>query len=312
MLGALASATRIKTRHLVLASSLAEHGSMLRAAEALAVSQPACSKLLQQLEELAGAALFKRHPRGMTPTVEGAIFVHHARLALGEIGRATDAVSALRAGLTGTIALGTEATSATTLVPHAIALMKTRYPLVTISVELAFSEVLIRDLRSGRLDLVIARSGGMADQAELDHEGLRPSTHALAVRADHPLLATREIEWSSLLGYCWILPPAGNVMRASLAVHLRDRGLALPCQVVETAALPVVTALLRQGDFIAPLPINIVQDHAEHGLLAALPVALDLQLPPASLIHRREPPSPALIALLSAVREAAGSLSTRA
>ena len=62
-------AARVRTQHLLLADALATHGSMLRAADALHMSQPACSKLLHQLELLAGSSLFTRHARGMAPTL---------------------------------------------------------------------------------------------------------------------------------------------------------------------------------------------------------------------------------------------------
>lgn len=296
-----------KTQHLLLVAALAEHGSMLRAAHSLAVSQPACSKLLHQLEAFVGTRLFTRHPRGMTPTVEGDAFARHARLALGEIARASEAVRTLREGLSGTVVLGTEATAATGLVPRAVALMKTRYPRVTVSIELAFSEQLIRYLRAGQLDLVIARPASLADEVELVHEPLPPSEHVLAVRADHPLLAQDTPAWPTLLDHVWILPPVGNVMRTSFAGYLDAHGFDLPHQLIETAALPIVTALLRLSEFVAPLPRNIVHDHAALGLLAALPVPLELRLPAASLMHRREPPSPTTAAMLATLQEAAAS-----
>jgi DNA-binding transcriptional LysR family regulator len=308
MASLLSAQTRFKTQHLVLAVALAEHGSMLRSAHVLAMSQPACSKLLHQLEAYLGTRLFARHPRGMTLTVEGEAFVRHARLALDEIARASDAVRTLREGLSGSVALGTEATAATSLVPQAVALMKVRYPRVTVSIELAFSEQLIRHLRAGRLDLVIARPGSLEDEVELIHNPLPLSEHVLAVRADHPLLAQTVLTWPTLLDHGWILPPAGNVMRTSFAGYLRTHGFDLPQQLIETAALPIVTALLRQSEFVAPLPRNIVYDHATRGLLAALPLPLELDLPAASLIHRREPFSPTMVAMLATLREAVASV----
>ena len=302
---------RFKTQHLVLVAALAEHGSMLQAAHALALSQPACSKLLHQLEALVGTRLFARHPRGMTPTVEGEAFVRHARLALDEIARAREAVRTLREGLSGTVAFGTEATAATGLVPRAVALIKARYPRVTVSIELAFSEQLIRHLRAGRLDLVIARPGSLADETELKHEPLPPSEHVLAVRADHPLLAHETPAWPTLLDHVWILPPVGNVMRTSFAGFLRARGFDLPHQLIETAALPIVTGLLRQSEFVAPLPRDLVHDHAALGLLAVLPLPLELRLPAASLIHRCEAPSPTMSAMLATLREVAASFHDR-
>ncbi|MBV8520595.1 MAG: LysR family transcriptional regulator, partial [Acetobacteraceae bacterium] len=58
---------RIKTRHLALLLALDEHRSVLRASHALHMTQPACSKLLTQLEQVLGVALFERHARGIEP-----------------------------------------------------------------------------------------------------------------------------------------------------------------------------------------------------------------------------------------------------
>jgi DNA-binding transcriptional LysR family regulator len=272
------------------------------------MSQPACSKLLHELEELAGAALFTRHARGMVATAEGEAFVRHARGALTEIGRATEALSALQTGLMGTVAIGTEATSATGIVPRAIKLMKERYPMVTVSAELAFSETLVQGVRSGRFDLVVARLGSLADEAELDHEPLPPSSHVLAVRREHPLVSQQTVTWPQLLEQSWILPPAGNVMRTSLALLLRRRGLELPRRVVETAALPITISLVQQTDFVAPLPEQVVSDYAGAQLLAALPTPLRLRLRSASIVTRREPPSLTLSAMRLALQECASEL----
>jgi DNA-binding transcriptional LysR family regulator len=295
--------TRIKTRQLALAVALADRGSMLKASQAINLSQPACSKLLHELEMVAGAALFTRHARGMTLTGEGEVFVTHARAALREINGAGAAVAALRSGLTGSVTIGTEATSATALVPRAVALMKARYPFVTVSVELAFSETLIRDVRTGRLELAIARLGSRSEEVELETELLEQSSHVLAVRQGHPLLSGGRPSWPDLLEFGWILPPSGNVMRTSLALFLQQRGLDLPAKVIVTAALPVTISLLRLTEFIAPLPLELVRDHANRGVLAELPVRMGLKLQPASLVWRRAELPPAARALLHALRE---------
>jgi molybdenum-dependent DNA-binding transcriptional regulator ModE len=108
---------RIKTQHLLLVASLAEYRSVQRAAQALNMTQPAASKLLHQLETILGVPLFIRHPRGVVPTEFGEILVRHARVALAELRHAHDSLEALRTGLAGHIKIGTEATSATGLVP---------------------------------------------------------------------------------------------------------------------------------------------------------------------------------------------------
>lgn len=61
-------ATRLKTRHLSLLLHLYEQRSVLRAAEAANMTQPAASKLLAEMESLLGVPLFERHARGVEPT----------------------------------------------------------------------------------------------------------------------------------------------------------------------------------------------------------------------------------------------------
>ncbi|NUT17502.1 MAG: LysR family transcriptional regulator, partial [Cupriavidus sp.] len=60
--------TRLKTRQLLLLLAVADEGSIHRAAERLAMTQPAASKLLREMEELLSVPLFERLPRGMAPT----------------------------------------------------------------------------------------------------------------------------------------------------------------------------------------------------------------------------------------------------
>ena len=55
---------RLKTRHLLLISAIGEKGNINRAAEDLNMSQPAASRLLRDVEEIVGADLFERLPRG--------------------------------------------------------------------------------------------------------------------------------------------------------------------------------------------------------------------------------------------------------
>ena len=52
-----------------------------QAAERIAVSQPAATKLLADVEQAFGFALFERHARGMRPTPLGAEVIGYARQA---------------------------------------------------------------------------------------------------------------------------------------------------------------------------------------------------------------------------------------
>src|ERR1700755_2230605 len=62
---------RIKLRHLRTVIAVAQSGSMARAAELLAVSQPVVSKAIAELEQIGGGTLFARLAHGVTPTLYG-------------------------------------------------------------------------------------------------------------------------------------------------------------------------------------------------------------------------------------------------
>ncbi len=77
-------AQRLKAPHLRLILKIAETGQLQIAASTLAMSQPAASRILAEIEAGTGSPLFVRHPKGMEPTPVGEAFVKHAR-AIGRV-----------------------------------------------------------------------------------------------------------------------------------------------------------------------------------------------------------------------------------
>src|SRR6266851_5964964 len=153
---------RIKTRQIVLLVHLDEHRSVLRAAEAANMTQPAASKMLGGLESALGVALFERHARGVVPTWYGEILVRHARAVLADMSRAQEEITALKSGLCGQAAIGAVVNPATNLVPLAIGLLKQDHPQILVRVDVDTSDVLIRKLLDGKLDIAVARFLGSA------------------------------------------------------------------------------------------------------------------------------------------------------
>ena len=97
---------RLRTRQWVLLALLDQHRNLGRAAAAMNISQPAATKLLQQLEETFAVPLFKRVARGMTPTPYGEALVRHARWVLTDFGVVCEELEALRSGLSGSLRIG--------------------------------------------------------------------------------------------------------------------------------------------------------------------------------------------------------------
>jgi DNA-binding transcriptional LysR family regulator len=107
-------ARRVKLRQLDILVAVAKRGSMAKAAEDLAISQPVVSKAIAELENALGVRLFDRSNQGVEPTIYGsALFAQSVgvldelRTGIRQIEFLTDPTAGeLRIGTTESIAAG--------------------------------------------------------------------------------------------------------------------------------------------------------------------------------------------------------------
>lgn len=304
--------SRLKTRQIALLVSLDRHRSVLKAAEEVAMTQPAASKLLREFEEALDVKLFERHARGIAPTWCGEILVRHARTILSEISLAQEEIAAMKDGLAGQVSVGTVLSPGTTLVPRAIDAVKRARPALVINVELDYSKPLVKKLLQGDLDLVIGRVMDSEGAQQLAFEPLADEQHALVARSDHPLTRRRAVSLVDATTYGWILPGPGSLARDRLGDTFSQQGLPLPTNLVQTTSLPVVMNLLRVSDMVAAIPYAAVQSACQAGLLTVLIENLGVELGPFGIITRRNHTlSPATQAMLAAIRDIAGEMFPR-
>ncbi len=303
-----ANPARLKTRHLMLLLHLDEQGSVLRAAEAARMTQPAASKLLAEMEGLLGVPLFDRHARGVQPTWYGQVLIRRARSALLEIGRAQEEIAALRDGRMGQASIGTVVNPGTNLVPAAVAAIKREHPDILVRVEMDYSRPLVARLLDGQLDLVVGRIMEPAGGKDLEFEPLAEEPHSVIVRSDHPLAGREGLVHADLAPYGWILPPPDSVLRTRLDTMFLEHGLQPPANVVETSSLPVTVNLLRASDLLTALPAEAVAPYLTARQLAVLPLELGVGMESFGIIRRRHLLSPAAQRVLDALRVAAASL----
>jgi DNA-binding transcriptional LysR family regulator len=296
--------SHLKTRHLVLLVELGRHGSIMHAAEAANLTQPAASKLLGELEHALGVQLFDRLPRGVAPTWYGHIMIRRAGAALAEMDAAHQEVMELLSGLRGRVDIGAVLTPAAGLVPESINLLKTRQPRVLVSVTVDTSKILVQRLRAGELDVVVGRILDTEAAAELNFEPITDEPHSLIVRAGHPLAGRSDLTLDELVGQGWILPPTGSILRDRLTAMFLSRGLEPPAETVETLALPVIANLLSGSDMVVALPQELVRPYLQTGLLSVLPFELGLRMDLYGIVTRRNHQlSPGADAMLATLRE---------
>lgn len=298
--------SHLKTRQLVLLVELGRHGSILHAAAAAHLTQPAASKLLADLEHALGVKLFERLPRGVAPTWYGEVMIRRAGAALAELDAGHQEVMELLSGLSGRVSVGAVLTPSTTLLPAAITRLKARQPRVHVAVSVDTSKILIQHLQSGELDLVIGRVLDSESAAQLSFEPLTDEPHSLVVRAGHPLAGRNDLTLPEIARQGWILPPAGSILRDRLTALFLSAGLDQPQETVETLSLPVVTSLLGQSDLVSALPRELVKPYLQVGLLTVLNFDLGLRMDAYGIVMRRgHQLSPGAELMLACLREVA-------
>ena len=127
-----------------------------RAADICAISQPALSMQIKELEAQAAAPLFERSPKGLSLTPFGAEFATRARAILREVTALGDFVRAQTGdGLAGRVSLGVIPTVAPYFLPHMMSTLNASFPALDLRLREAMTHTLLAELGEGRLDCAI-------------------------------------------------------------------------------------------------------------------------------------------------------------
>ncbi|MEX1660149.1 LysR substrate-binding domain-containing protein [uncultured Thioclava sp.] len=142
-------------KHLRYFEALACHGHFGRAAESCAISQPALSVQIKELEEILGAPLVERGARQIRLTSLGAALADRARAILRSVDELAELARVAHGPLSGRLRIGVIPTIAPYLLPDVIRALGARYRDLDIHPREAITQTLIRDLSEGRMDIAI-------------------------------------------------------------------------------------------------------------------------------------------------------------
>lgn len=165
--------------------ALYEEGHVGRAAERLAISQPALSQQIRHLEQNLDVALFQRSGKRLLPTAAAHTLYNHAVPLLEGLERAREALRGFRGQSARSLAIGVLQTVNASLVPHLVERLHAAQPHVQVRIyELSGVEI-ERRLLIGQLDIGIGFLPPR--QPALHGVELYPDELQLVIPADHPL-----------------------------------------------------------------------------------------------------------------------------
>jgi DNA-binding transcriptional LysR family regulator len=251
--------------------ALTEHGSFVRAAAALHISQPALSRSIQNLEARFGSELFVRTSSGVVPTDLGRIYVAKARDLLrlaDELEREAVSHGHLR---TGRVAVGGGPYPADAVLARAAGRFVDAYPGVGVKVVARDWDELTRRLRSRELDFFVAETSTLHGEADLELTPL-PSRHPiyLVARAGHPLTSRPKVTVEDVMEWPFATPSRvpprvlGPLLAAHRAASPRSAA-ARPFPSIECDALAPTKRAVATSDAVTGSILSCIAGELERG-----------------------------------------------
>jgi DNA-binding transcriptional LysR family regulator len=273
--------------------AIAETGSATRAGELLHLVQPAVSRHIRMLEEECGVPLFERERHGMVLTDAGRTLVEYGRRALRELDKARAEIGPSANAVAGRVVIGLLASTSGLLAAELVARLRSKYPAVTVSVNVGYSGNVVQWLESGEVELALVydtrSSTGFQVEALLDER-------LYIVGPPGDIAAGTPFPLKELKDRSMVFPNAAHGLRSIIEHALAVAGIRVDI-VAETNGLDLQKSLVAKGFGYTILPSSAVLDEFRQGTLSGAPIAspdLSRRIVLARAATRR--PSPASVA----------------
>lgn len=221
-----------------------ETGSVSKAADALLVSQPAASKLLNHLELDVGMELIDRSTGRPVPTDRGMRLYEEIDRILSGVDQIGQAIAAIRAEDRSLITIGVMPGFPANLLARMSRRVKDIRPDISLSFLVRSSEFISHGLLSRKMDLgLVARE---IEHARVRTRLFREDALQVVMQPDHPLARKARTSITDLADHPLILFTRGSVTRRLTDAAFRDAGIE-PIVMFEATTAPNCLALVSEG-----------------------------------------------------------------
>ena len=279
---------RLTLRDLHYLMTVADAGSMAKAATHLSVSQPVISKIIADMEHMLGVRLLDRSPRGVEPTIYGRRLLSAGYGVFDELRQGVIEIEHLTDPTAGELSIGCNEASTLGTVPAVIAAIRQKHPRFFIRVVIANTIAeQRRELSQRRIEFAIGRLREPWSDRDFEGEVLFDQQFFIVAGAHNPLARRRRVELAELLDQPWVMPSAEGVAGQLVTDVFRASGLEPPPAKVVTSSFQLNQSLLEDGPFLAMLPASVLPSLTMNGSLKPLAVTLPTQPAPVGIIRLR-------------------------
>lgn len=287
MLPTLASmAARLRLRHFRLLIAIDDHGSVQKAAEAVALTQPGATKALQEIESAMGEQLFIRNHRGLEPNELGHCVIRYARLVMTDMQHLREEMKGVLEGVGGRLSIGM-IMGAVPLAMESLSRLLQKQPQLSVQVHEDTSARLLHLIDDGRLDIAICRTSVSHRPEQYRTVKVKDEQLCIAVSVQHPCAKLSAVTLDDVADYPWVVCSANMPMRRLLEREFNEYGLQFPTNLVETTSAFATMSLMRHShQMVALLSTDVGNFFSQSAAVRVLPVTLRTRSEPYMLVTR--------------------------
>jgi DNA-binding transcriptional LysR family regulator len=241
---------RLKLHDLRVLMSVVDQGSMAKAAERLATSQPAVSRTISDLEHSLGVRLLDRGPRGIVPTPYGRALIKRSVTVFDELRLGVKDLEFLADPTAGEVRIAAPIVTAAGFVAAVIDRFTQRHPRVVCHLITGEAAMNYRALEERDVDIAIALITAPIAEDHLKAEVLYTASRFVVAATGNPWSRRRRVGLADLINEPWALPPPDSLHGAFTADAFRAAGLDVPRATVVTYTDIARVALVAKGRFL--------------------------------------------------------------
>jgi DNA-binding transcriptional LysR family regulator len=300
---------RLKLRDLHILLAVVQRGSMAKAAAELAISQPAVSKAIADMEHTLGLRLLDRARHGIEPTTYGRVLIERGMTIFDELKQAAQELDLLADPTVGELRIGSSESMAAGLLPAIIDRFSREYPRVMLTVvQAVFATMQYRELRERSVDLLLGRNFAPFAEDDLRVEVLCDDQLVVVAGRQSRWARSRRLELADLSHERWILAPADSLPGIGTAEVFRASGVDVPVAPLTTLSMHLTLQLVATGRFVAIPPRSILRFSGTDQLLKVLPIKLPFKPRPVAIMSlKRRTLSPVAQRFIDCARAVAKS-----
>ncbi|MBK1782329.1 LysR family transcriptional regulator [Advenella sp. WQ 585] len=264
----------LRFKHLQLLIYLDEMRSVSRVASALALTQPAISKMLSSMETGLGIKIFKRTSSGLEPTQHGLCMIQNAKDILYKLEATRLQLREITEGPMIQISMGVMPIAALTFAPTLLTALDKSSIDFSVNVRESNLGTLLPQLKTEQLKYIAGVIPNKPLPADICSEVFYEDSFVIAVRKEHPLANKPDLEWKDLSNFPMILPTRDAITREIIVDTLLSYNIPIPKQTVESLSTLTNVGMLKESDCFGTIPLEMANFFKKIGVLEILPLTI--------------------------------------